>query len=358
MCVCYCPVVNRLTIVTVLLTAVLACSCNRTPGDASAAKTGGFSVPVETVAAHTERVEDKIAAVGSLEPNEMVQVKSEIAGRIAKVSFDEGAAVGKGDILFELDDAKWRAALESAEARLEKARNNLGRSRKLMEENTISQQELDDAQVEFKDASALVVLARERLADATIRSPLDGKISARLVSPGQYVEEAQTLVTVVDSDPMKIEFAVPERFLHQLRLGQKVNVKVAGIAGKTFTGEVYFIDPRIEPSTRTVKLKALVPNPDGELRPGLFANVELITGTRENAVVVPEQAVVPAIDKLTVFIVEDGVAKRRQVTVGARLPGKVEIVEGITAGEEIVIAGQQKLRDQIPVKPMERPPAT
>jgi membrane fusion protein (multidrug efflux system) len=126
------------------------------------------------------------------------------------------------------------------------------RRRQLLQQGTVSPQEFDKAQAEFKDATAQLSPARERLADATIRSPLDGKISARLVSPGQYVEQAQTLVTVVDSDPMKIEFAAPERFLHELRMGQTVNVKLAGLAGKTHTGEVYFIDPRPEPSTRTV----------------------------------------------------------------------------------------------------------
>jgi membrane fusion protein (multidrug efflux system) len=132
-------------------------------------------------------------------------------------------------------------------------------------------------------------------------------------------------------------------------------VKVTGFADKTFAGEVYFIDPRVDPSTRTVKVKARIANADGELRPGLFANVELITGARDDALVVPEQAVVPAIDKLTVFVVENGIAHRREVTVGARLPGKVEITSGLKDGEVVVIAGQQKLRDGVPVQPVAKP---
>lgn len=340
---------KRFLAIHLLAVASLVSACGR--GAADASKAGGFSIPVETVAASVERVEDKLVAVGTLEANEMVQVRSEVAGRIVAVEFNEGDPVKKDAVLFRLDDGKLRAQLESTEARLMKARNNLERSRKLLEQTTISPQEFDDAQAEFKEAQAAVDLAREQFDDATIRSPLDGFISERLVSNGQYVEKDRTLVTVVDTDPVKIDTTLPERFLPQLQLGQKVNVKIAGLGQKAFTGEVYFIDPRVDPSTRTVKIKARIPNPDGELRPGLFANVELVTGTRDNAIVVPEQAIVPAIDKLTVFVVEGGVARRREVTVGARLPGKVEITSGIQTGEMVVISGQQKLRDQMPVIP-------
>ncbi len=333
-------------------------SCSRAPADANAAKGKAFGLPVETYTAAFERVEDKIFAVGSLEANEMVQMKSEIAGRIVKVSFDEGAAVGKGDVLFQLDDAKLRAELEWAEARLEKARNNLERSRKLLEQHTISPQEFDDVQAEFKEADATVSLAKERLSDATIRSPLKGFISERLVSPGQYIDKNQTLVTVVDNDPMKIDFAVPERFLPQLHLGQNVKVKVVSLASEIFTGEVYFIDPRVEPSTRTIKVKAQIPNPSGELRAGMFANAELIVGARDQAVVIPEQALVPQIDKVTVFVVKDGIAQRREVKIGARMAGKVEIAEGIAVGEQVVISGQQKLRDQMPAQPSQKESST
>jgi membrane fusion protein (multidrug efflux system) len=336
-------------------TALILTGCDRASTEAKAAgKAGKFAVPVETAVAALERVEDKISAVGSLAANEMVQIKSEVAGRVVAVLFDEGASVHKADVLFRLDDAKWQAELDSAQARLDKARNNLERNRKLLAQQTISPQEFDDAQAEFKGANAAVALATERLADTTIRAPFDAFISERLVSPGQYVDEGQTLVTLVDNDPMKLDFSVPERYLSRLQPGQKVNVKVASLAGKAFTGEVYFVDPRAEPSTRTVKVKAQIPNPDGELRSGLFANVELVTGARDNAVVVPEQAVVPVIDKLTVFVVENGVARRRAVTVGARLPGKVEIAGGIQTGDAVVIAGQQKLSDGVPVQPVEK----
>lgn len=327
--------------------------CQRAP--ASGPGAGKFAIPVETTAAIVARVEDRVRAVGTLQADEMVQVKPEIEGRVARVAFREGDAVTKGDVLFELEGAKLRAAAAAAEALAFKAQNNLQRSRQLREQHTISQQELDDLEAGYKEARALWVLASERLADATIHSPLTGFISERLVSEGQYVEKGQTLVTVVDSDPMKIEFAVPERHLAVVQDGQEVTVLVAAVPDRSFTGRVFFIDPRVDASTRTVKLKAQIPNPDGALRAGLFANAELIVGRREQAVVVPEQAVVPAIDKLTVFVVQDGVAKRRQVTVGARLAGQVEITSGLQPGETVVIAGQQKLQDGVPVQAVERP---
>ena len=332
-----------------------ATGCNRAPATAAATR-GGFAIPVETIIAALERVEDKISAVGTLEANEMVNIRSELEGKIIAVEFREGDRVKKGDVLFRIDDAKPQAALESAEARFIKAKNNLERNRKLLEQQTISPQEFDDVQAEFKDASGLLTLARERLADATIRSPLDGSISERLVSEGQYIEKDRTLVSIVQTDPLKIDFSIPERFLPQLQLDQKVKVKVAALTNSTFTGDVYFIDPRVDPSTRSVKVKAHIANPDGALRPGLFANVELVAGIREQAVVIPEQAVVPQIDKLIVFVVENGAARRREVQLGTRMPGKVEITAGVSAGDEVVVAGQQKLRDQVPVQ--SAPPKT
>jgi membrane fusion protein (multidrug efflux system) len=332
--------------------AALWSGCGGAPADANSGKAKPPGLPVETYTAAFERVEDKLFAVGSLEANELVEIKSEIAGRVVTISFDEGAPVSKGDVLFQLDDAKLRAELESAEARWEKARNNLERSRKLLEQHTISPQEFDDVQAESKEANAAVSLAQELLSDATIRSPLKGFISARLVSPGQYIDKNQTLVTVVDNDPMKIDFAVPERFLAQLHVGQNVNVTVVSLAGKPFTGEVYFIDPKVDLSTRTIKVKAQIPNPAGELRAGMFANAELIVGVRDQAVVIPEQAIVPQIDKLVVFVVKEGVAARREVKIGTRMPGRVEIADGVAAGEQVVISGQQKLRDQMPVQPI------
>lgn len=336
-----------LPVIVLCVISVGGAGCGRSAGDP---KGGGFKLPVETVVALAQRVEDKISSVGSLEPNEMVRVQSEVDGRVVKVGFDEGAPVKQGDVLFQLDDTKLQAEVETAEGRFEKARNNLDRARKLLDEHTMSPQEFDDAQAEFKGANGTLALARKRLADATIRSPLDGFVSERLVSAGQYIDKGKTLVAVVATDPLKIDFSVPERFLPQLRVGQKVNVRVAAVPGKTFQGEVFFVDPSVESSTRSVKIKATIPNAAGELRPGAFANVELIVGARDNGVVVPEQAIVPAIDKLTVFVVENGMARRREVTLGTRLPGKVEIVAGVAAGEEVVVAGQQKLSDQMPVQ--------
>ena len=232
----------RLAICGSLLFLVVLQACQRTPAETSGRGPGGFAIPVETTPAVLARVEDRVRAVGTLEPDEIVEVKSEVEGRVASVSFNEGDRVQQGDVLFRLDDAKLRAAAEAAAALATKAANTRARSRQLREQNTISQQELDDIEATFKEAQALLVLAQERLADATIRSPLDGYISERLVSAGQSVDKDRTLVTVVDIDPLKIDFAVPERYLARLRLGQQVNVTVVPLPGQQFAGKVYFIE--------------------------------------------------------------------------------------------------------------------
>ncbi len=313
---------------------------------------GAFSVPVETAVAAVERVEDIVSAVGTLEANEIVTVKPEIEGRVVTVAFREGDPVERDAVLFRLDDAKLKASLDAAAARASKARNEFQRGEKLLAQRTISQQEFDDFKAADLDAQAMLALAHEQLNDATIRSPLTGFISERLVSEGQVVDRDRTLVTVIDNDPMKIDFAVPERYLADLATGQQVTVTVTALAGEVFQGEVYFIDPQVDPSTRTIKLKARIPNPASRLRAGMFANVKLVLGIDETAVVIPEEAVVPAIDKLTVYAVEDGKAVRRTVRIGARLAGRVQITNGVTAGEVIITSGHQKLSDGTAVRPI------
>ncbi len=325
-------------------------ACDRSATTTNSRGAAGFQVSVETAVAVTEQVDHVVTAVGTLEPNEVVTVKPEIEGRIVAVNFTEGAPVNAGDILFQLDDAKLKAAVASAEARATKAENDLARGEALFAEKTISQQEFDNIHAAHLDSQALLVLARERLADTTIRSPLTGLVSERMVSEGQVVDRDRILVTVVDHDPMKIDFAVPERYLADLAVGQTVTVTVVGLADRKLRGEVYFVDPQVDPSTRTIKLKATIPNADGALRAGMFANVSLLLGINENAVVIPEEAVVPAIDKLIVYVVTDGVARRRQVWIGSRMSGRVEITKGLAAGEVVVTGGHQKLRDESPVQ--------
>lgn len=170
---------------------------------------------------------------------------------------------------------------------------------------------------------------------------------------GDYVEQSDPIVAIYDSDPLEVTFQVPERYLSRVGLGKEVRLRVAAFSDDSFGGEVVYMDPSIDPVTRTVVMKAAVPNPDGTLRPGLFAQVDVLLAVREDSPVVPEEAIVPREDGDWVFVVEEETARRRRVRVGQRLPGRVELLEGVVPGDTVVTAGQQKLAEGAPVRIIE-----
>ena len=208
---------------------------------------------------------------------------------------------------------------------------------------------LDEAISKLQEDQATLDLARARLERTEIRAPFSGVIGIRKVSPGDYITAGQEIVNLEAIDPIKVAFQVPEVLLSVVRTGQSVMVSVDAYPGEQFAGEVYAIDPRIESSGRSVNLRATVSNPDGRLRPGLFARVAIIFERRENAMMIPERALVPIQSRQNVFVVENGIATLRVVTTGGRIDGLVEILTGLEPGMTIVSAGQIKLRDGTPV---------
>lgn len=333
------------TILT-LLTLLTLVACQAGCGGKNASAVGAGQEPVvavETARAGTETLEEVYQAVGSLEANEAVDIKAEIDAVVERIGFTEGAAVRKGDLLIQFDDTKWRAQYQQARVELENARIRAERAGRLLKTDSVSQQEYDDAQAAARSAEAVYALLEARLKETRIVAPFDGLVSERRVSPGAYVRAGDTLVRLVDLDPIKAVFNVPERYLMRLQPGQKVAVRVVSLGDRVFAGEVFFIDPQVDPVTRTIKVKARLDNPDGLLRPGLFANIALTIATHENATVIPEEAIVAQVGATVVFVVSDGRAQVRPIRTGLRLPGKVQVMEGLQPGEEVVTAGLQKL---------------
>jgi membrane fusion protein (multidrug efflux system) len=207
---------------------------------------------------------------------------------------------------------------------------------------------------------AALALVQEQLDDASIEAPFDGIVGARHVSMGQFVTPGTALTWLIDPDPMKVEFRVPERYIGQVQPRQEITVRVDSYPDQTFRGEVYFIAPEIDPDTRTGLVKAIIPNREAQLRRGMFANVSIGVGQRDDAVVIPETAVVHSDQSTTVYVVENDQAQPRPVRLGARLPGHVEVIEGIAPHELVVIEGIQKLRPgaQVVVRSPESSAAT
>lgn len=348
------PVLAAAALVAAVAASVIWLQAGGEPGggEARAQSDGRPPTPVEVARVETDTVVEEASAVGTLLSNESIIVRPEIAGRIVEIHFQEGEPVEAGQPLFSLEDSVLRAELADTRARLELARRNFERAKELFERGAGTARGRDEAEAEFDRARAAVRLAEARLEKTDIVAPFAGIAGLRQVSVGDYVSAGDDLMNLVDIEPIKVEFSIPERYLSALETGQTARITADAFPTRAFEGRVYAIDPQIDPAGRSIHIRARVPNEDRVLRPGLFVRVKLQLARRENALVVPEQAIVPRGQDRYVFKVENGKAVLTEVTIGQRRYGRVEIVEGLTAGDTVVTAGQLKIRDGAPVQPI------
>lgn len=326
-----------------VLLALTACRPRGT-GAAAASGSAAMAVPVVAVASERQPVIESISLVGTLAANEEIEVKAETDGIVQEVLFQEGQVVERGDLLVRLDDTKLRAELADAEARLKLSEASFARVKQLFEDRLISQQEYDQAASTFAVSQATLALRRRLLDDSTVHAPFRGRTGARNVSPGQVITRNTTITWLVDLDPMKVEVNVPERYLGQTRLGQRIQFDVSAYPGRRFEGEMYFIAPRLDLATRTALVKTRIPNPDGLLKAGMVANLELQLTIQDDAVVVPEAALMSNGDVNFVFVVgPDTTVAMRPVVVGQRMPRWAAITSGLKEGESVVVEGHQKI---------------
>ncbi|MBD5801002.1 Multidrug resistance protein MdtA precursor [Azoarcus sp. Aa7] len=306
---------------------------------------------VETVTVLAESMADDVTAVGTLRSNESVVLRPEVAGRIDAIRFREGSPVRRGDVLVEFDAAVQRAEVQQAKANLALAQANFGRTEDLFNRKFLSQSARDEAASRLEVARANMALAEARLDKMRIRAPFAGIVGIRNVSVGDYVKEGEDLVNLEDIATLKVDFRLPEIYLAQIRPGQRLELASDAVEGRDFAAVVSAIDPLVDEQGRAVAMRATLQNEGLRLRPGMFARVRLILEERANVAVVPEEALVPAPgDVQFVYRVVDGKAQRVEVKTGARRGARVEIVQGVQAGDVIVTAGQLKLRDGAAVK--------
>ncbi len=316
-------------------------------------------MPVEAAVARTDTVVDAILATGQIEALQSIELRPDIEGRIAQILVREGSPVGKGAALFKVDDAELTAQVARAEADRDLARQSLARTRDLLGQQASSQAELERAEATARSNEAQLALLKVRLDRTTVRAPFAGVAGQRFVSLGDYVTTDTKLLALQTVSPQRASFQVPERYADQLKSGQEVTFRVAALPGKEFTGRVDFVDPVVQLPGRTILVKALVPNPRRELQAGMFIEASLATAVRPSAVVVPEDAVLPLQGANFVWVVTGGKATRRQVELGVRTPGFVEIKSGVEAAEQVVVGGQERLGEGAPVaaKIVDRTPA-
>lgn len=313
--------------------------------DPGAAFAGPPPVTVEVVTVEPSPLHDWVDFLGQLESEASVIVKPEISGIVDTIEFVEGHPVKQGDLLVRLRNQQQLAALREAEAKAKLAKNSYQRTLKLAKQHVSAAVDLDRALAENEVSRAVVEIARVEMDRTEIRAPFDGVVGARLVSPGERVDEDTGLVQIDAIDRLQVVFAIPEIGVSIMRVGMPVTVSVAPYPGESFAGEVFFVAPALDPRTRQLALKAWIANPDQRLKPGFFVNVKIQIAERENAIMIPETAIVYDQEGPFVWRVLDGaIAERASVVIGLRQPGRVEITSGLHAGERIVSAGTHKVR--------------
>lgn len=322
-------------------------------GTSAAAAKGATpsAVVVEVARVAAESFTDEAAAVGSLRSNESVVLRPEVSGRIAALHFKDGAVVKRGALLLSLDAGIQEAELQQAEANLALARANQQRNEELFQKKFISQQSLENTKAALKVQEASVALAEAKLAKTRIRAPFDGVVGIRNVSVGDYVKEGEELVNIEDIASLKVDFRLPEADLARLQRGQRVDVMADALPGKAFQAVLEAVDPLVDVGGRSISCRAMLPNRESQLRPGMFVRVRLVFGEKAGTLMIPEQAVVTGA-QTRVFRVEEGVARAVTVKLGVRRNGRVEVLDGLREGDVVISAGQLKVRDGLPVRPI------
>jgi len=321
-------------------------------GPPAAAKTGsgaspGGSGPVIAVVATPVRLENlalEVEALGTAKASESVDVTAKVSNMVTAIRFTEGQKVPKGEVLVELDGEQARADLAVANAALTESASQLKRSRELYSTKVLSDQQIAQIEATHTANQARVASARSRLSDTVIRAPFSGRVGLRRVSVGSLVAPGTVITTLDDTSSIKLDFTVPERVVAAMRAGLEIEATSVAYPGQTFSGRVASVDSRVDPSTRSVIVRAIVPNEQGLLKPGMFMNVRLSRGATD-VLVVPEEALVPEQGDVFVYVVQDGKAAKRKIQTGQRTIGSVHVMDGLQAGEMIVTEGTQKLRD-------------
>ncbi|MBN9531314.1 MAG: efflux RND transporter periplasmic adaptor subunit [Alphaproteobacteria bacterium] len=308
--------------------------------------------PVETAKARTEEVRKQIDAVATTLANEAVTVTAKTAGIIRRINFHDGQKVPAGFVLVELDAGESQAKIDEMRSAVENARANLDRANQLLSTNNVAKAKVDELKTTFSAAEARLRAEQAKFSDYMIKAPFGGKIGLRNISLGALIRPGDVVTTLDDISIIKLEFDVTEADFGtgQVRVGRTVHATGAGIPGQQIEGKVTAIDTRLDPVTRTVRVRAEIQNGDEVLKPGMFMNARLVLERRPDAVVVPEQAILSRGSDQFVYIVRDGVAHMTPVTLGQRMVGKVEIAQGVKAGDDVVTAGLQQVRDKAQVR--------
>jgi membrane fusion protein (multidrug efflux system) len=316
---------------------------------------GNKEAPAQVIKAYVvkgEVLEEKISSVGSIIANEEVDLKCETSGKITHVQFQEGSIVTKGQLLLQLNDDELQAELKRATIQKELLEKKKARDEKLLQRQGISQEEFEALTAQLDAQNATIEAIKSQIAKTRLLAPFSGQIGLRYVSEGSYVTPTVRIANLIDLSSVKVDFAIPEKYMGIVKKGMKIIFTVAG-GTKEYTGSVYAIEPKVEAATRTIQIRAVCDNRDREILPGAFASVKIVLNRIDNALLVPTQAIISEMDAKKVFIVKDGKATPVMVKTGIRNESKIQILEGLAVGDTVIVTGLLQIKPGDAVKPTE-----
>lgn len=311
----------------------------------------GQALPVNVITLKKETLNNQLSVIGTILPNESVSLRSEISGLVTKINFKEGQFVAKGTPLVYLNDEELQAQYQRLQYTQKLFETQENRQKQLLEREAISQEEYDIALNQFNTALSDIKLVEAQLAKTVIRAPFNGVLGLRFISEGSVIGTQDVITSVVNIDPIKIEFSIPERYASQVSVGSPIYFSNEA-SSQEVEGTVYAFEPQIDLATRTLKLRAQSPNKDGKFLPGMFVKIRFILDIQENALMVPAESVIPELTGYKVFVVgKDGNAEQRIVEIGTRTDTHVQILSGLNEGEQVLTSGVMQVRPGMPIQP-------
>ncbi len=346
------PILSRLPSLAILMLFIILIAYLQWPGSANNQAKQQRITNVRTAKVSLAEFKDEVEAIGTTRANEQLLVTTKHADVVQKIFFQDGQKVKKGDILVQLDKQEEIAKVREQEANLAEAVVQLNRLQDLLAKRATSKSQVDQQEAKTKAIDAQLMSARIKLNDTTIKAPFDGILGFRQISVGAFLAPGDVVTSLDDLSRVKVDFTVPERFLTTIVTGQDINATSTAYNKTTFQGKITSIAPRIDPITRTIKVRAEIANDQYQLRPGMLLKVKIVRQI-DFVLQIPESAVIPIEDKHFVFVVEEDKAIRRVIQVGRRQPGIVEIISGLKQSEQVVVEGTLKLRDASLIKVLE-----
>jgi membrane fusion protein (multidrug efflux system) len=310
---------------------------------------GGGPLPVTAIIARTSYLTNGIRSAGSLLANEEVDIVSKVSGKVTGVFFTEGSVVKKGDLLVKIYDEDLQAQLKRSEIQEKMLAEKLERQRVLLSKDAVSREDFDQLQTDYNVILADINLLKVRIAETEVRAPFDGVIGFRYVSEGSYVQPSVKIAHLTDPSMLKLEFAIPEKYVSESLMGKRVSFYTQGYNDEFFA-TVYAIDHQVDEATRTIGVRARYDNRDRRLVPGMFADLTLITDEKLNAIQIPTEAIVPEMNEKRVWLARNGKAALVPVVTGIRTEDKVEVTSGIAAGDTVLTSGLMQLRQSMPIR--------